>query len=362
MDAIFFNSAYCLLIFFFCIGLLKSIQTKNSHKHKISVIIAARNEEQNLPHLLEILFDQSYPDELYEVVVADDRSQDGTSAVVKKFQKSHSNLKLVKIEKENPDLVGKKGALTAAISVSSNEILAFTDADSLPTRFWLEEINAHFTPETDFIAGYTFIKMKNRFWELLKNLERSALFAVIAGAFGWKWGLTCGAANMAYRRELFDSVNGFEGIGHIRSGDDDLMLHKMAKKIRRMRFMFSQNSIVDSQGTKNAREQVQQETRRASKWKYYPLSIKLLTFFVFVYYLVFITALAAAIINHLGLSSFLLFLAMKVISEFLLVFTFLIKIKKIHLMSVFPLAELIYIPYYIFFGLKGTFGRYRWKD
>jgi cellulose synthase/poly-beta-1,6-N-acetylglucosamine synthase-like glycosyltransferase len=357
-----FSAIYFLIIFGFFLGLLKSDKKRNSKQHKISVIVAARNEEKNLPTLLEILLNQSYPKDLYEVVVADDRSEDGTSEVVKKFQIDYPNLKLVKVNEEKPDLVGKKGALTAAINISQNEILAFTDADCIPTKYWVEEVNAHFTEQTDFLAGYSFLKFKKRFHEKLKNLERTALFAVIGGAIGWNWGLTCGASNIAYRRKVYDAVNGFEGIGHIRSGDDDLMLHKLSRVIRKMRLMYSERSFINSLGTDNAKSQVHQETRRASKWKFYPASIKLLTLFVFLSYLSFSAALVSTLLGTLSWLSFLLILVLKITPEFLLVFTFLVKIKKTELLAVFPLAELIYIPYFVFFGLKGTFGKYKWKE
>lgn len=357
-----FSSIYFLIIFSFFLGLLRSNGKRNTIQNKISVIVAARNEEKNLPALLEILLDQTYPSELYEVVIADDRSEDGTSQIVQQFQKNHSNLKLVKIKQENPDLVGKKGALTAAIKVSQNGILAFTDADCLPTKYWLEEINSHFTEKTDFLAGYSFIKLKNKVFELLKNLERAALFAVIGGGFGWNWGLTCGASNIAYRRKTYDAVNGFDGIGHIRSGDDDLMLQKMSGKIRQMRFLFSQRSFITTSGARTTNDQINLETRRASKWKYYPVSIKLLTLFVFAYYVVFLIAFTAVLSQSISWTSFSILLILKLLPEFLLLLTFLLKIKKLNLMSIFPIAELIYIPYFIFFGLKGTFGRYRWKE
>ncbi len=178
----------------------------------------------------------------------------------------------MKITHESSLLVGKKNALNEAIKLAKYDILAFTDADCLPSPFWLQEINSHFTDETEFVAGYAPLLVKPKWLSTLKNLERSSIFALTAGSFGWNWAVTCTARNMAYRKELFKKKNGFQGIGHLRSGDDDLMLQKLAPK--KMRFMFSEKSFVPSDDKKNIKEQVNLETRRASKWNYYPISIK----------------------------------------------------------------------------------------
>ena len=353
---------YFGIISFFTIGILLLKKEFNQHPQKISVIIAARNEEKHLPELLDILLNQNYEKNKYEIIVADDRSIDRTSEIVEQLQKNHSNLKLVKIHKENKEIMGKKGALDAAIKEAKYDILAFTDADCLPSKNWLSEINRHFTTDTDFISGYSPLIVKNKFLFFLKNLERASIFAITAGGFGWNSGITCTARNMAYRKSLFNKVNGFSGIGYLSSGDDDLMLQKMLKYIKKMNFMFSQCSIVESYDKRNLREHADLESRRASKWKYYPLSIKLMTLFIFTYYIIFLLSFIGFIFNYISAVNFLYILLIKIISEFLLLLIFLIKIQRKSLLLAFPLAELVYIPYFIFFALKGTFGTFKWKN
>lgn len=354
--------AYALIILFFFLGLFRNNFRNNDRFESFSVIVAARNEEKNLPGLLSALVSQNYPREKFEIIISDDRSEDDTAKVVKEFQKDYPVVKMVSISEENPELVGKKGAITAAVNIAEKDILAFTDADCLPTPNWLREINRHFSQNVDFVAGYSVVDIKKKLWFLLKNLERSAFFAVIAGAFGFNWPLTATAGNMAYRKKIFYEVEGFKGIGHIRSGDDDLMLHKLQKKIRRLRFMFSLDAIVQTQGCENWNQQIQQETRRGSKWKYYPTSVKTLTLLVMLFYISYVVLFAGTLFNFYSWYLFGMITLIKIIPEFLLCFAFLNKMKNLKFILVFPLAELVYIPYFIFFGLKGTFGKYRWKD
>jgi glycosyltransferase involved in cell wall biosynthesis len=353
---------YFGIIFTFAIGVLFLKKGKNKQIHSISIIIAARNEEKYLPILLEQIANQNYPPGKYEIIVADDRSTDQTSEIIREFQDKYSNIKAIRIEKENIKLVGKKGALDAAIKAAKYEILAFTDADCLPSENWLQEINKHFSEETDFVAGYSPLINSSKFLLMLKNLERASIFAVTAGGFAWNWGVTCTARNMAYSKSIFNKVNGFEGIGHLKSGDDDLMLQKMNRHIRKMNFMFTSDSVVFSHDKENLSEHADLESRRASKWKYYPFSIQLMTLFILLFYSVFIFSLICTIVGTLQLSSFFNLFLIKTIPEFLLLFFFLIRIKKIKLLWVFPLAELIYLPYFIFFALKGTFGKFKWKE
>ena len=353
---------YFTIIFSFFIGIVFLENTKNTKINKISVIIAARNEEKHLPHLLDSLISQKYSKENYEIIVVDDRSVDNTAEIVREYKYKNNYITLLQVENESKHLLGKKGALDAGIRAAKHNILAFTDADCIPTHNWLTQVNSHFTDDTDVVAGYSFISYKNRFFQFLKNLERSSIFAVVAGSFGWNLGITVTAGNLAYRKELFYKVDGFGDIGKIRSGDDDLMIQKMGKFARRMKFMFHPDSVINTGRDSTTSSQIHQETRRGSKWRYYPASIKIMTLFIFIYYLIFIGCFFGFLFAYVSTILFIIILFLKLIPEFLLIALFLSRIKRLGLMWVFPIAELIYIPYFIFFGLKGTFGKYKWKE
>lgn len=357
-----FAILYFTLIFSFFIGIVFLENSKNTKINNISVIVAARNEEKHLPNLLESLVSQNYPKENYEIIIIDDRSEDESASIVKKYRSKNSNFTLLQVKNESKYLLGKKGALDKGIRTAKYDILAFTDADCVPTKKWLTQINSHFTENTDVVAGYSFIHYKNRFFKYLKNLERSSIFAVVAGSFGWNWGVTITAGNMAYRKELFDKVGGFGDIGKIRSGDDDLMIQKIGKFARRMKFMFHPDSMINTGRDSTTSSQINQETRRGSKWSYYPVLIKIMTLFIFIYYLIFIGSFYGFLFANLSSILFIVIFFLKIIPEFLLLTLFLVRIKRLKLMWLFPIAELIYIPYFVFFGLKGTFGKYKWKE
>lgn len=358
----FFTLFYAILLLFFWIGLFFQRQPEKHGKNKISVIIAARNEEKNLPNLLQAFTTMDYPRDCYEIIVADDRSTDDTMKVISQYTMILKNLKFVSVVAEHPDLVGKKGALTEAVKLAQYPILAFTDADCLPSRFWLSEINSQFDEKTDIVAGLSYLKYQNKFFELLKNLERFAIYAVTAGTFGWNWGITCTASNFAYRRSLYEKADGFSGIGHLRSGDDDLMIQKISPLCKKIKFMFSRESVIMSLGSDDKKNRLNLETRRGSKWRYYSSRVKFITLMTFLFYLSYIALFLGCVSGLLSWSGFWLITLIKLSAEFLLLFSFLLKVKYLKLMLLFPLAEILYIPFFVFFGIKGTLGNYKWKE
>ncbi|MFC1887582.1 glycosyltransferase [Candidatus Cloacimonadota bacterium] len=352
---------YAAIILVITLGMFFLNRKKSDQIGSFSIIIAARNEEKHIGDLLEILTQLEYPKDKYEIIIADDRSTDKTSEIVGEYQKKNQNLKLIHIENEDPQLIGKKGALDKAIRISSYDRLVFTDGDCLPDKKWLQEINRYWTDEVDFWAGYSPLILRDPFISLLKNLERASIFAVTAGTFGLHWGVTCTARNMGYRKSLFIKSNGYSGIGDIRSGDDDLLLQKMSCNVRKFSFLFGRGSIVRSWDRDAAKDQIELETRRGSKWKYYPFPVKLLSLFVFIFYLFFILGMFQTITGSISLTQFWNLVLIKVIPEFLILLIFLVKIKELKLLLAFPLAELLYIPYFIYFGIRGTLGKYKWK-
>ena len=119
--------------------------------------------------------------------------------------------------------------------------------------------------------------------------------------------------------------------------------------------------MVYTSNNNNLNEHIQRESRRASKWRHYPTSIKLLTLMIFIFYILLIAATTMTIFGQFNLILLLFIIALKVGFEFILIAIFLHKIRKPKLLLFFPIAEIIYIPYFIYFGLRGTFGKYNWK-
>lgn len=355
-----FTLFYCGLLLSFRLGLSRLSRPQPHSPQFLSVIVAARNEAENLPQLLPRLLAQTHPH--FEIIVADDRSDDSTPEILAEFSARDPRLRFVRVNDIRPELVGKKRALTEAIAIARGEILVFTDADALPEPSWLNAVDAHFNDDVDYLFGPSPLLIEaGPVFRYLKSCERAAHHAFSAGALGWGWGVSCSAANMAYRKRLFDEVGGFAGIGHIPSGDDDLMLQKLAPQARKMTYMFTPDSVLPVLERGHRRDRLERETRRASKWRYYPASVKIVSGAVFLYY--------ALLIVDCGLwcggafpGVWLLWgLAAKTGTEFLLVGEYMTRLRQERKLWGLPFFLVAYLPYFLYFGIRGTLMRYRWR-
>ena len=367
---LYFSLFYAFMIFCLIIGILRCFRSggeASEQKNFISVIIACKNEESNIINLIKSLKNQTYHKDHYEVIFADDGSTDSTADIIKQNIKDVRNFHYLYVEQNAyPDLRGKKKAISYAIEHSftnKEKILAFTDADCTPEKDWLWDINQAFINGCDFYAGYSPIHFeKSNIFTNLKNIERASIFAVSAAGFGLGIPLTCTARNMAYKSSIWIKSEGFLGIGHILSGDDDLMLHKARHFIDKYHFSFHPNAFVTSFNENKLNNQIAHETRRASKFIHYPPHIKLLIVFVTIFYLFLLYQIVVSVITLSIPFDLTIAIASKILLEFTLLSIFLMKVNKLNLMKSFFLAELFYIPYFLFFGIKGTLGKYKWKN
>lgn len=326
----------------------------------ISIIIAARNEIKNLPNLLNSLACLDYPRDKYEIIIVNDHSNDGSKEYLA-TQKNIPNLKIINFYRETPPLTGKKAALQQGIEQAQYEILAFTDADCMVPVYWLQEINRSFTKETDYLLSYSVIKRKPDDSIIrLKNFERSVNYALAAAGLYYKIPFTSSACNMVYRKKTFLESSGFEGIGHLRSGDDDLLLIKMMPNIRKAAYNPNTAMQVTSIDGTDRKKHHQTNIRRASKFKYYPWWLKGLCAFIFIYFCLFYIALWQAIHKKSG-KAIKLSLLLKTAAEFAFSYSHLRQIGRGKLAFLYPLQIFVFPLHFIFYGLRGTLGKYTWK-
>ncbi|GAB1366399.1 glycosyltransferase [Candidatus Cloacimonadaceae bacterium] len=345
---------------------LKAILAREAKKPEpvsnqaISIIVAARNEEHNLPSLLDSLSKLNYPSDMYEIIIVNDHSEDNTAKLLDSY-KGCPNLRIIHFYEETPPLTGKKAALNQGILAATNDILAFTDADCLLPQNWLIEINHSMDAETDYLLAYSIMKRQpdgSTFRS--RNFERSVYYALAAAGLHYHRPITSSACNMVYRKSLFEKSGGWDGIGHLRSGDDDLLLMKMMPQIRKAAYNPSPDMQVVSIDGTDAKQHHQTNIRRASKLRYYPLWLKLMSIGVFSYFCLFYYALIKSLTGKggLGLAAILL---TKTAAEFSLVFYHLKKINHAELSWLYPVQIFLFPAQFIFYALRGSLGKYRWK-
>lgn len=194
----------------------------------ISVIVCAKNEEENVANFIPLLAEQDYPD--FEIILIDDDSSDTTLDLFEEFEKKYSNVRVVKVKNNEAFWGNKKYALTLGIKSAKNEYLLFTDADCYPTsKEWISAMSSQFTMQKTIVLGYGgYEKIANSF---LNKLIRFETLLTAMQYFSWaKAGQPYMGVgrNLAYKKEEFYNVNGFINHIQIRSGDDDLFINEAA--------------------------------------------------------------------------------------------------------------------------------------
>ncbi len=195
----------------------------------VSVIICAKNEEENLKRFLPKVLEQDYPD--FEVVVVDDGSTDGTENMLAEMSTRYQHLRYTSIPLNEKFRHGKKLAVTIGIKAARHDRLILTDADCYPVSDqWLQLMSSHLTGKKEIVLGYGGYERRKGLLNVLIRYE--TVFTAIqyfSRAIGGRPYMGVGR-NLAYRKELFFRNKGFANHYHLASGDDDLFVDQHATR------------------------------------------------------------------------------------------------------------------------------------
>jgi cellulose synthase/poly-beta-1,6-N-acetylglucosamine synthase-like glycosyltransferase len=213
---ILFAAIYAGRVVFFVVGFLRE---RNRWRMpldlpRVSVIVPARNEAQNIEACLRALCATDYPMDLLEIVVVDDRSTDGTDVILDRFAAQHPGVHVLhrKDEEVAPNLVGKPGALQYGIEHSTGQIALMTDADCTVSPSWVAGMVAQFSDErVGLVSGLTCVSGSS-FFQRTQDVEWTYTQSMAAGGVGNGAPLGCFGNNLAVRRQVFDQLGGYRSI------------------------------------------------------------------------------------------------------------------------------------------------------
>src|SRR6185436_2281624 len=93
---------------------------------KLSVVVAARDEERHIETAVAALLDQRYPD--FELIVVDDRSADRTAEILGRLSHDNPRLRVMRVDHLPDGWLGKNHALHIGAAGATGELLLFADA------------------------------------------------------------------------------------------------------------------------------------------------------------------------------------------------------------------------------------------
>lgn len=246
-----------------------------SAKTSIDIIIPARNEAGNIEACLHSIFLNEYPLDQFQVWVVDDFSEDDTAAIVKGLCLKYTNLNLIQLKadsNQNQSPFGKKQAISSAIAQSNNELIVATDADCQVPNQWLKYIASYYQAhDKQFIAAPVNFIDERSLLEHFQSLDFVGMMLITGAGIAQGWMHMSNGANLAYTRKVFQQVDGFQGIDHLASGDDMLLMQKIARQFPgTIGFLKNPAATVSTKAQGSLKDFVQQRVRWASKSNHYP--------------------------------------------------------------------------------------------
>lgn len=325
----------------------------------VSVIIPARNEAKHIRQCIEAVLHQRYPQDKLEVIVVDDQSEDETSALAATYP--------VAVVKSNPlpgAVAFKKHAIATGISHARGEIILTTDADCVVPPGWAEAlVSTMMTQGYHMVAGPVKMKPGNNFLSRFQCLDFSILQGITAAALSSGMHDMSSGASLAYVKNCFLEVGGFEGIDGIASGDDMLLMQKFSARYPgKIGYAFTSDAIVETETEKTWQSFFRQRIRWASKATQYknPVLFRILLL-VYLFNCVVLLWLIAGIFSVMAAWTALALVLLKILLEWRFVSGVLRFFGLRSLLPWFPFAQPFHILYTVISGFFGQMGSYYWK-
>lgn len=369
---VFLGVIYAGIILAFAVGIRRVLSRKpvpffdTQDLPFVSVIIPARDEEAFVAACVQSVLQNDYPVDRFEVIVVDDLSEDETATIVRDLAENQSpgRLRLLQMpENLERSRAHKKRAISKGIELSSGSIILTTDADCIVAPSWIRTMVASFDESTAFVAGPVAYHLKPSIIQRAEALEFMSMVAVSAGAIGIKRPNMCNGANVAYRKDVFGDLGGFTGIDHLTSGDDELLMQKIAYTSPwDVHFCPDMGALVQTDGVPTFRAFYEQRRRWASKGAHYPhLPLRLTVLAIYLFYVVLFLGMLLWPFGLFSGTALLTGLLLKIIPESLLLGITSRQFNRSRLMWLYLPLVPFQTLYVVVMGLAGAAGNYEWK-
>ena len=285
------------LFFFSRIAFYKLKPKTQTQQHPVSVIVCARDEDENLARNMPGVLVQSYPS-TYEVVAVNDNSVDDSKYILQELKKTFKSLHVVELTQEAKLISGKKYPLSVGIREAKHEILLLTDADCVPaSEHWIEKMQNGYKDNIEVVLGYgAYHKRKGLLNKLIRFETFHTALQYLSYALAGLPYMGVGR-NLSYKKSLFIRNKGFSSINHIPSGDDDLFINKAATK-KNTAVVIDPDAITRSIPKITWGAWLRQKSRHYTTAKFYKPKHKILLGLYFATQFIFYPLLAATIIFY----------------------------------------------------------------
>jgi poly-beta-1,6-N-acetyl-D-glucosamine synthase len=347
---------YILLKIYISLSKIKPYQLVADPEILVSVIVACRNEEKNLPDLLRNISLQDYNPDLFEVIIVDDNSTDKTFSVASEF-KGVRNFIVLRNKGE-----GKKQAVRTGVAASAGNMIITTDADCRFGDKWMRTIISFYVEnKLDMIICPVELQGGRSFFHRFQELEFLSLQGVTAGTAIIGNPVMCNGANLAFTREVYnkhtDNLH-----DELPTGDDVLLLHSIKREPEnKIMWLESMDAIATSAASETLSSFFNQRARWISKaGSYTDRFTQVLAIVTFVTIFLQLILLIAGFFNQVFLLVFLIATLLKSIPDYLILQNTTSRYRKKNLMKWFLPSQIIYPLYIIIVSVYALLKGNRW--
>ena len=229
----------------------------------VTVIVAARNEEDKIGRCIESVLSQEYPSDLLRLIVVDDGSEDATAAVVISAAQADARVQLLSLPPQAATGIGRKPeAIRMAVERSASTLVVTTDADCQHDPRWLRALAGTFRESTALVAGPVALREGSTLFSRIERMDFLGLVASGAGLIGAGRPIICNGANLAYRREVY--LKALDRIQHSSNDDGTLMSRIVTRGLGGVRFAHAPEAVVNTPGQDDIRSFFRQRRRWAA--------------------------------------------------------------------------------------------------
>lgn len=334
---------------------------------KISVVVAARNEANNIERCVDSILSQKYPSHLFELIVVDDCSTDDTLAILNRM--TSNQLQVISLNehlKEGEEIISfKKKALTLGIEHSKAELIVTTDADCWMSPEWLSSIALFYQKEKpEMIVAPVRFSHDLSLLQLFQSLDFMTMQGITASTVGLRLGIMCNGANLAFSRKVFNETNGYDGVDHLISGDDYLLQYKILEQYPLgVRYLKSKDVIVNTLPQDTWRGFWQQRIRWASKTgKYKDVKTTLILLLIYFFNCTIFCVGVLSLFQSQFFNLFITLFLVKTLVELFFLFPVAKFFNDTKQLIFFPFLQPLHIVYIIVAGFLSRIGKFEWRQ
>ncbi|MCU0420969.1 MAG: glycosyltransferase [Cyclobacteriaceae bacterium] len=228
----------------------------------VTVLIAFRDEVQNLPALVADLKKQQHAPR--EVILIDDHSADGSFALAERLTQDDARFRILRL----PQGEGKKQAIAYGVSQATTAWICMTDADGRLPATWLSALQPQLASRPAMVIGPVYLPVPRTFLQRLQRVEWASLQAVTFATAALGRPVMCNGANLAFTQQAFVHARGYAGNEHIPSGDDEFLMRSIGDAGLRVAFCNDVSAAVITAPQSSLSALWHQRIRWASKWKH----------------------------------------------------------------------------------------------